>query len=141
MFAFIGKALNYLFSGSSQQVAPVVVTPSQPQIYKRIPKKTRRLVWENYHGTNRFGLCYACGNQLDSEQPYGWHCSHVISNNMGGNPTLENLRTCCYTCNLKMKDNNLYTYIIAKNLNGPGRKNANRYFNQYPEQRNFIRKK
>jgi hypothetical protein len=141
MFALLGRALNYLFNGSAQPVvaAPIVAAPvvatAKPTNYKKISKKTRKLVWENYHGLNRFGICYACGTDLDSLKPYGWHCSHVIANNMGGDPTVENLRTCCYTCNLKMKDTNLYSYIISKNLNGPGRKNANRYFNKYPEQR------
>lgn len=114
--------------------------PPPPPSPKRtpIPKRVRDGVWQKYHG-NGYGVCYTCGCRLDPSIPRGWHCSHVISDNMGGQPTIENLRTCCPHCNLSMGDQCLYAYIASKNLHGPGRRNVNAYFKAHPEQRNSQR--
>ena len=94
---------------------------------KQIPKKLRNEVWETYHKTDT-GPCYSCGVQLKRTEV--WHCSHVKSHAKGGETSIENLRTCCVTCNLKMGNKNMYSYILENHLKGPGAKNAKKYLNK-----------
>jgi len=100
---------------------------------KPIPKKLRNQVWLFYHGERIEGNCYCC-NILIMRYNAGWHCAHVFSDNKGGLTVLENLRTCCRHCNLSMGNQNLYAYIIEKNLKGPGAANVIVYFQKYPSQ-------
>lgn len=95
-------------------------------INKRIPSHVRDGVWLKYHGANITGSCYCCGKIIEKYYA-GWHCSHVVARDKGGQNTIENLRPCCAGCNLSMGDCNLYKYIIDKNLGGPGVKNIEKY--------------
>lgn len=104
----------------------------------RIPKQVRDAVWTTYHGSNVEGPCYACG-KIVQRYHAGWHCSHVISVNKGGNLDVENLRTCCQHCNLSMGNQNLYAYIRDKNMTGPGSKNVYKYFHAHKSQINDKR--
>ena|SRR3972149_4511755 len=112
------------------------VTPVDPTKHKRdrIKPDVRNQVWTKYHGGNNTGICYCCNRSIQRYHA-GWHCSHVLADSRGGSEKIENLRTCCRHCNLSMGDQNLYTYIREKNLNGPGSKNVNNYLEQHPSQK------
>jgi 5-methylcytosine-specific restriction endonuclease McrA len=103
-----------------------------------IPPKVRNEIWIKYHKESLTGICYCCGNKIHRYNG-GWHCSHVIASTKLGPDTIDNLRTCCRTCNLSMGDQNLYAYIKEKKLGGPGCKNVGRHFKQNPSQENDIR--
>lgn len=121
----------------------------EPAKKNKIPPALRNQVWAQYHGNRETGICYACGttiyrqcsrkDNLSNKTTQSWHCSHVQSENKGGEMTLDNLRTCCQHCNLSMGNQNLYAYIRDRNLNGPGYRNVASYFRRYPEQQHDVR--
>ena len=127
-------------SNNSSNPISIVITPSNINKYSgkckrdQIPKTIRDTVWIKYHGNKSEGICYACGNIIQRHHA-GWHCSHVLSFNKGGNLEIDNLRTCCQHCNLSMGNQNLYTYIHDKKLTGPGSKNVYNYLLLHPSQR------
>ena len=98
-----------------------------------IPRKLREELWLKYCGNNNNGLCYCCGKVVNRYNG-GWHAAHVISEDKGGETTLENLRVSCQHCNLSMGNQNLYCYIKVKKLKGPGRYKCKSYFTKYPLQ-------
>jgi len=104
-----------------------------PKPKDKIPKAVREAVWEKYHGTKSTGVCYSCGERIQRYNK-GWHCSHVLADAKGGEETVENLRTCCPHCNLSMGDQNLYVYMKAHNMKGPGKTNVNKYLKKHPSQ-------
>lgn len=110
----------------------------KPTKRKPIPPSIRNAVWEQYHGQKSLGMCYCCGKSIQRLNR-GWHCSHVKADVKGGDVTIDNLRTCCSTCNLSMGDQNLYTYIRDKNMAGPGAKNCRAYLQKHKSQRNDKR--
>lgn len=110
-----------------------IKSQKKPEKRKPIPKKLRNTVWSAYHSTNNVGPCYCCGAIL--VRTNGWHCAHVKSHNKGGETNLENLRTCCRTCNLSMGNCNLYVYISEKELSGPGKKNLTKYLSNHKSQK------
>lgn len=123
---------------------PVQTTPvseeTKPIIKKKkaqIPNEIRDQVWLKYHGIRTTGICYCCGTPI--EKYNGWHCSHVLSEDKGGPTRIDNLRTCCRHCNLSMGNQNLYTYIRDKNLQGPGKRHMNSYFTRHNSQLNDRR--
>lgn len=124
---------TYLWGTPSLQIdAP----PAKRTIRKSIPVRTRQMTWRAYHGDKSIGTCYACGKMLDDKN---WHCSHVVSDKRGGEPIVDNLRTCCQHCNLSCREQNLYAFIRDKNLTGPGSKYITSYMNKHPDQRNSKR--
>lgn len=98
-----------------------------------IPPEVREQVWISYHGKKMTGQCYCCGIKIHKYHG-GWHCSHVKADAKGGPTNVQNLRTCCPSCNLSMGDQNLYVYIRDKDLRGPGRKNASKYLKKHVSQ-------
>lgn len=98
-----------------------------------IPRTMRNFVWTEYHGENNFGVCYCCGIMIERYNA-GWHCAHVVAGAKGGETRVGNLRTCCRHCNLSMGDQNLYAYIKAKDLAGPGAKHADQYMRLHTSQ-------
>ncbi len=103
-----------------------------------IPKKIRDAVWVKYCGQGDEGICYCCSKKVDRYHA-GWQCSHVFSENMGGEISVENLRVNCSSCNLSMGNQNLYAYIRDKKLKGPGSKNVDAYFKKNPSQKDSKR--
>src|SRR5579862_8442252 len=98
-----------------------------------IPSALRDDVWKIYHGNKNTGKCYCCGKQI--RKTHGeYHCSHVVAEVKCGETTIENLRTCCPTCNLAMGNQNLYVYMKEKDMKGPGRKNMNEYLKRHKSQ-------
>ena len=103
-----------------------------------IPKKIRDETWVKYCGNSDEGVCYCCGKVVERYHA-GWQCSHVHSENMGGEISVNNLRVNCCSCNLSMGNQNLYAYIRDKQLKGPGSKNVDAYFKKNPSEINSKR--
>ena len=103
-----------------------------------LPKKIRDSVWVKYCGNGDKGICYCCSKRVERYHA-GWQCSHVHSDSMGGEVSVDNLRVNCCSCNLSMGNQNLYAYIRDKNLKGPGSKNVDAYFKKNPSQINSKR--
>lgn len=103
-----------------------------------IPKKIRDAVWVKYCGNGDEGVCYCCSKKVERYHS-GWQCSHVFSENMGGEISVDNLRVNCSGCNQSMGNQNLYAYIRDKDLKGPGRKNVDAYFKKNPSQKDSKR--
>ena len=115
----------------TQNITTSATLPAS-QARKPITRKLRNNVWTKYHNNHDHGSCYCCGIRVERYNS-GWHCSHVIANAYNGELTVDNLRCCCSHCNLSMGTQNLYVYIKAKNLQGPGAKNVTKYFQDHPE--------
>src|SRR5665647_2449702 len=96
-------------------------------------------------GPRKYLLFSTCGKEINFTN--GWHCSHVVAETKGGLIEIPNLRTCCVHCNHSMGNCNMYVYIKEKKLNGPGKKNVNKYLKNNPSQvndsrtNNFIKNK
>ena len=70
-----------------------------------IPRTVKNNIWDKYIGTTkREGNCYVCPKLIKIED---FHCGHVISVNMGGSNSIDNLKPICSTCNLSMGTRNL----------------------------------
>lgn len=107
-------------------------------ISNKIPPRIRNGVWSRYHNEKISGHCYCCNTKVQRYNN-GWHCSHVIARNKGGETTVDNMRPCCSTCNLSMGDQNLYVYIRNKKLKGPGALNMIKYLKDHPDQKDDTR--
>ena len=134
LFNYSMGCISSTTSTTSTTSQTKAITNTTTHVRKPIPHKLRNSVWVRYHGTHNTGSCYCCGTSINRYNS-GWHCSHVIADSREGTSTIDNLRSCCSHCNLSMGDQNLYAYIQAKELKGPGAKNVNEYFRRYPEQR------
>lgn len=80
-------------------------------------KKQRYTLWYHYYGTNKIGNCFCCMCTLNLDDP-AWHRGHVLSDYDGGEKSLENLRPICAKCNLAMKQQHMYRYMIYNETNG-----------------------
>ena len=98
----------------------------------KIDNEDRTAIWKNYHGTSIEGICYTCGIKIS---PFSCKMSHVKAHSKGGGTEMENLRTCCYTCDFLMGNQNLYSFIMDEELKGPGYANVESYFNKFPDQK------
>ncbi len=126
---FVFRAIgNYLF-GTSSNGEVVGVAPSTST---RIPKKVRSDVWEKYFKNTEEGICYTCGDPVRRYRA-GFQCAHVVARSKGGQDIVENLRVCCQGCNLEMGTKNLYVYMKERKMNGPGKRNINKYLKAHPE--------
>jgi len=136
MLAYIFKAINDYTFGAVKNYFKY-----QPAIeYKKqtLPKKTRQSVWLLNFGTAQVGKCFTCGEQISFNN---WHCSHVIAEIKGGKCEVDNLRPCCASCNLKMGNQNLYTFARDNNLQGRAKRELLKYFEANPSQINDKRTK
>jgi 5-methylcytosine-specific restriction endonuclease McrA len=120
-------------STKSTTTTPTASNTSTTSKSKAIPSDVRDQVWLNYHGASTTGTCYCCGKSIEKYRA-GWHCSHVIARDRGGENIVSNLRPCCSGCNLSMGNANMYLYIQENKLQGAGAKNVIRYKREHPEQ-------
>ena len=121
---------------------------------RAIPKTVKTNLWDKYIGTTkREGECYVCHKLIKIED---FHCGHVISVNMGGSDSIDNLRPICSKCNLSMGTRNLEdfkkeyfgesnkkTNNIQKNNNNIQKNNNNiqkKYTNNLKKQQEQISK-
>jgi len=80
---------------------------------KAIPLKLRNAVWKLYFGDEENGRCFCCATEIykkASEATKSWNCGHVVSDHDGGELTEENMRPVCFTCNQKMKTENMMIF-------------------------------
>ncbi len=74
---------------------------------KHIPKSIRNIVWKKYNGQRYNGRCFVCPNKINT---HTFHLGHVVAFSRGGSDKISNLRPICSSCNLSMKDMNLYDF-------------------------------
>lgn len=79
--------------------------------------KLRYELWYQYFKDNTIGNCFSCMVEIELDNPH-WHCGHIISNYNGGPKTLENLHPICVKCNLDMKEQHMYRYMIFNDKKG-----------------------
>ena len=84
---------------------------------KTASKKLRYKLWYMHYGDNEDGCCFSCMNKMKLDSP-SWHCGHVISNKEGGPKTIGNLHPICAKCNLDMKEQHMYRYMVYNNKIG-----------------------
>ncbi len=88
---------------------------------KSIPKKIKQLVWNKHMGEeNGNGLCTCCEVTKISQMDF--ICGHIVSENNGGQITVDNLTPICSLCNSSMGTKNLNEF---KKLHGLGQCKAN----------------
>lgn len=73
-----------------------------------IPAHIREEVWRRYGGTH----CWCC--QAEPISSRNKHFGHVLAEAEGGLPTVENLRPVCANCNLRMRTQNMYDFMVAE---------------------------
>ena len=103
----------------SQMMIPQAPTQVQTQVKKPIlpkesqnkknpvPPKLRQDVWESNIGDRFWGNCFVCNMRIHVlEFSYG----HIVSEFMGGQMVLENLKVVCKSCNSKMGTQNMIEF-------------------------------
>lgn len=98
----------------------------------KIDNEDRTAIWMNYHGKSIEGECYTCGIGIS---PFSCKIAHVKAHSKGGGLEMDNLRTCCYTCDSLMGNQNLYAFIVEEELKGSGAANIEAYFNKFPDEK------
>lgn len=127
------------FNFGNKQIEYKPINKNNQEHNKHERSLIRNAVWVKYYGDQtNLGKCYCCNNIVQRYQA-GWHCSHVISDALGGSYTVDNLRICCPHCNLSMGNQNLYAFIRDKKLIGLGSRNVKSYMNAHPDQSNSKR--
>lgn len=81
-----------------------------------IPLTVRTQVWREAFRGSMDGACYCCKEAIKFEQ---WHCGHLKSYVNGGTTDPTNLRPLCGKCNLSMGSDNIYDYMVKRNLDIP----------------------
>ena len=84
---------------------------------KSTSKKLRYKLWYIHFKDKNTGNCYSCMDEIKLDNP-SWHCGHICSNYNGGLKTIDNLHPICVKCNLDMKEQHMYRYIIYNNKKG-----------------------
>lgn len=79
--------------------------------------RLRLKLWYGCFKTKEEGNCFCCLKTIICDEP-SWHCGHVVSAANGGNKTINNLRPICVKCNLTMRKQNMYQYMIYKETAG-----------------------
>lgn len=78
-------------------------------------------VWDNYYGRGSFNVkkCPLCTTAIHKStqslyKKRSWERSHIFPVSKGGRDVLPNVIPLCTTCNRKMADNDLYSYLEKK---------------------------
>lgn len=101
-------------------------TPKKPR--RNIPSKIRFLTWREFIGTNMYGRCWCCNDEISYDN---WHAGHVIPSSKGGPDTVDNLRPVCSSCNLSMGNEHMGNYITHYKMKGEGAKEFADYIIQH----------
>ena len=79
----------------------------------RIPHEN---IWLSYYYAMTQAPCPICKTIMHKDnhlnQPNGWNRAHIISSLSGGPDILPNVRPICIKCNLQMKNDNLFIYLL-----------------------------
>jgi 5-methylcytosine-specific restriction endonuclease McrA len=73
---------------------------------KSIPKSLKKQVWDTWIGSNIGATKCLCCRHEEIRQ-IEFHCGHIISEVMGGQTNVNNLRPICAQCNLSMGSMNM----------------------------------
>lgn len=73
-----------------------------------IPNHVREEVWRRYGGS----LCWCC--QIEPISARNKHFGHIVAEAEGGSATVDNLRPVCANCNLRMRTQNMYDFMVAE---------------------------
>lgn len=79
--------------------------------------KLRSELWYTYYKSNKLGNCFCCMKEMYFNDP-SWHCGHILSDHDGGEKVLDNLHPICAKCNLDMKQQHMYTYMLYNEMDG-----------------------
>ncbi len=83
---------------------------------KSIPPVQKQNVWNTWAGKNKSDIkCFCCKTVEIFANSF--HCGHVVSENMGGKSTVENLRPICNSCNSSMGIKNMDDYMKEYSFN------------------------
>lgn len=77
---------------------------------KQIPQTLRFDVWVDYQGDRFYGKCFCCRCPISVKN---FHAGHIISEELGGTTTQDNLRPICENCNHSMKTRNMFEFKRA----------------------------
>lgn len=80
-------------------------------------KRLRYELWYNYFEEFEIGNCFCCLDEIHFDNP-GWHCGHILSDYEGGLKEHDNLHPICAKCNLSMKEQHMYKYMIYNQVEG-----------------------
>jgi len=79
---------------------------------KHISSSLKKIIWDVYIGANiGTAKCMCCKHQEIRQIEF--HCGHIISEKVGGETNLKNLRPICAKCNLSMKTTNMIEFMNA----------------------------
>jgi len=114
---YSGKELMNYFNIFSDKLNSLKTIASPVEFIKKprknIPVKIRNIVWDAYFGKEEIGTCFCCNEYIfkkGSEPTKTWNCGHVVSDHDGGETTVDNMRPVCFTCNQKMKTQDMMLY-------------------------------
>jgi len=71
----------------------------------------RLKLWYKMFDMRESGNCFCCLKTIVIDDP-SWHCGHILAAARGGKKVIKNLRAICVKCNLSMKKQNMYQYMI-----------------------------
>lgn len=79
--------------------------------------KLRLKLWYSMFGEKEIGNCFCCLKVIQIDDP-SWHCGHILAAANGGKKSLENLKPVCVKCNLDMRKQHMYQYMIYNDTEG-----------------------
>jgi hypothetical protein len=82
---------------------------------QNIPKRIKRLVWDNYIGEDfGKGKCQCCFVAKICQMDF--QCGHIVSEYNGGGVTVDNLKPICASCNNSMGTTNMDVFMRRHGL-------------------------
>lgn len=76
---------------------------------EKIPVPVKNALWNQYFGNSMNGICCCC--KTTPIHSTNFDCGHIISEKLGGNVHLDNLKPICRTCNSSMGIQNMDDYM------------------------------
>ena len=77
----------------------------------------RYKLWYMHFGNKKYGKCFCCNKKIEEDDP-AWHCGHILSDVRGGSKELDNVKPICVKCNLDMREQHMFQYMIYNNMVG-----------------------
>lgn len=100
-------------------ISDQVINSTEIKLQKEtIPSTVRNKVWNMYIGPeDKQGNCLCCGSEIISYANF--HCGHVISEKMGGEVNIHNLRPVCSQCNTSIGCKNMIEFMEKYHFEKP----------------------
>ncbi len=77
----------------------------------------RYKLWYIHFGDRKYGKCFSCNKKIEDDDP-AWHCGHILSDARGGAKELDNIKPICVKCNLDMREQHMFQYMIYNSMAG-----------------------